>query len=406
MSRLQSLVEQQQVQIDELRQDCQAMREEAEVLRELLQRAQILRHEQFLAHAHRRRFKRMLQWHPRFAETTPLEVLQTPGLLHSIMTYAGQYPLSQCAATSRTICGGLDLPARRLYAVGGSDGAHVLGTVECFNRNDGTWEAVPPMPTPRSHLAACSCRGRGRLYAIGGTAGAQVLDVVEMFDTRKGMWNTLPSMPTARTAMAAAACGEYLYVVGGREGLRSLGTAERFHLETERWEPLPPMRCRRRFLAATVLQAKVYAVGGEDDSFAALDTVECFNPQVNQWVSTQPMPTRRRGLAVAALQGKLFAIGGGAAQTQGLMSHVVQALSTVEVYSAGEDQWTSLPPMPAPRMFLAAAAMCGKLYTLGGTNGSQIQRRLDRYDADTKDGSWMPLPSMSIGRKFFAAAVA
>jgi len=199
--------------------------------------------------------------------------------------------------------------------------------------------------------------------------------------------------------MAAAACGGHVYVVGGREGFRSLGTAERMHVAEGRWESLPGMPCRRRFLAATALRGKLYAVGGEDDSFFAQRAVERFDPAASRWEQVPPMPSRRRGLAAVALRGKLYAVGGGqVAQAQNS-----QALDVVEVYDPDAERWSTLSSMPSPRMFLAAAAMSGKLYAFGGSDGAQAQRTMERYDEETD--RWVALAPMLVRRVFFAAAV-
>jgi len=199
--------------------------------------------------------------------------------------------------------------------------------------------------------------------------------------------------------MAAAACGGHVYAVGGREGFCSLGTAERLHLAEGRWESLPSMTCRRRFLAATALQGKLYPVGGEDDWFVAQSAVEVFDPSARRWEQVPPMPSRRIGLAAVALRGKLFAIGGGQKAT----SQSTQAMDVVEVYDPSAERWSTLSPMPSPRMFLAAATMSGKLYVFGGSDGAQAQRSVDRFEEESDN--WVALAPMRVRRVFFAAAV-
>jgi len=392
------LLEKQQVQIGVLQRDYEAIKEENEALRVCLESAGWLAREQFDAQIHRRRFAKVLEKHPCTWEVAPFEVLQTSELLRLALGYAGPAATAPCAAASRSFLRGTELLPPRLYAIGGSDSVGALSTMERFDEQAGRWECLPSMPTPRSNLVACA--GGGRLYAIGGTDGAQVLGTVEMYDAEEGVWRHLPPMPTPRSGMAAAACEGYLYVVGGREGFRSLGIAERLRVLDGRWEVLPPMRVKRRFLAATALRGQLYTVGGEDDSFTPLRDVERFSGgTLGRWEQLPPMPTRRRGLAAVALRGKLYAIGGGqAAQAQA--SH---AVDTVEQYDVDACRWSSFPPMPSPRMFLAAAALSGRLYAVGGSDGAQALRTLERFDEETN--CWETLPSMPTRRVFFATAV-
>lgn len=399
LGRLLRLVEKQQVQMDALHRGLETCREEAAALRECLEQSGALTGERFSAEVHRRRFSEVLKRHPCTMDVCAAEVLQTQELFRHAVQCAGFPTARQCATVSRALLKNMDLLPPRLYAIGGSDGASPLSTVERFNETGMRWESLAAMPTARSNLAVLE--REGRLYAIGGTNGGQVLGTVECFDEKGEQWRALPPMPTARGGLAAATTHFHLYAIGGREGFQSLGTLERFDERTRGWETLPPMQSRRRFLAAATLQGKVYAVGGEDDAFAALRTVERFDPATNRWEPVAPMSTRRRGLAAVALRGRLYAIGGG---------HVAQgnpkaplALNTVECYNAETNRWEECAPMPTPRSFLAAVVLRGRIYAIGGSDGSQVLQTVECFDTETN--TWQTLPPMLTRRGFFAAAV-
>lgn len=407
MGRLLQLVENLQVQIDLLHRGHESIREENEALRACLESTGGLAREQFLAQVHRRRFAKVLRQHPYALEVHPAEVLQSPDLLQLTMRLAGAYVSQQCSAVSRALNQAAALLRPRLYTVGGSDGVAAASTVDRFDDQEARWEALPAMPTPRSHLVAVACAGQ--LFAIGGTDGERVLPTCEVFNWYNSEWKSLPPMPTARSGMAATASHGHLYVVGGREGFRSLGIVERFSVEDCSWSALPSMQSRRRFLAAAALGGNIYAIGGEDDTFTAVRNVEQFTEELNRWVPLPPLPTRRRGLAAVALRGKLYALGGGQVSQASTSSSerpaqaLPSALSSVDRYDPETSRWDALPPMPTPRMFLAAAVLSGKLYAIGGSDGAQALRTVERFDDDTT--SWQSFTLMPARRVFFAAAV-
>eukprot|EP00928_Gymnodinium_smaydae_P088615 TRINITY_DN72681_c0_g1_i1.p1 TRINITY_DN72681_c0_g1~~TRINITY_DN72681_c0_g1_i1.p1 ORF type:complete len:418 (-),score=79.13 TRINITY_DN72681_c0_g1_i1:73-1326(-) len=397
---IEGLMRSHQAQMDRLRSYCETLSNEGSALRECLGFAGLLRPEQFESRLHRVRFAKVLRRYPLSRNEVSVAsfdaVLMAADLIHALIPLAGLAAARSCAAVSRSLHRGVGLKPPRLYAIGGLDGSRSLADGERYDDRSQRWEAIAPMLTPRSNLVACAWEGS--LYAIGGTDGGQVLGALERFVEAENRWESLPEMPTPRSGMAAAVCNGSLYVIGGREGFRSLGTVERFEIAERSWEPLPPMEVSRRFLAATVLSGRLYAVGGEDDAFAALATAERLTLDAEAvWEHLPPMPTRRRGLAAAALRGRLFAVGGG----QAAAAQKSTALMVVECFDAVIGAWETLPVLPAPRVFLAAAALSGSLFVLGGSDGSQAHRSVDRLVA----GTWKSMRPMDTRRAFFAAAV-
>lgn len=62
-------------------------------------------------------------------------------------------------------------------------------------------------------------------------------------------------------------------------------------------------------LFADFLLSFRYAIGGHDGN-NHLDSAECFDPATNMWHTVSPMETRRRGIAAGALEGAIYAVGG------------------------------------------------------------------------------------------------
>lgn len=81
----------------------------------------------------------------------------------------------------------------------------------------------------------------------------------------------------------------------------------------------------------------------------------------------------------------------------------VQPLGAVERYDPASGVWESLPPMPTPRMFLAAVVLDGKLYAIGGSDGKQPLNCVECFDEASN--CWETVQAMPTRRVFFAAAV-
>lgn len=101
----------------------------------------------------------------------------------------------------------------------------------------------------------------------------------------------------------------------------------------------------------------------------------------------------RRGLAAALCAGKVYVIGGWDGTAY---------LSTVEVYDVVKGTWTTAKSMPKPRCFAAAVSLGGKVYVAGGYYGSYNLETVEVYDPDTDE--WSALPSMSCARRGLALA--
>ena len=80
------------------------------------------------------------------------------------------------------------------------------------------------------------------------------------------------------------------------------------------------------------------------------------------WVRKASMPTARTSLSVAAVNGKIYAIGGNDGSY----------LAVNEEYDPAANTWSARADMPTARHGLAAAAVNGKIYAIGGYGGSYL----------------------------------
>lgn len=148
------------------------------------------------------------------------------------------------------------------------------------------------------------------------------------------------------------------------------------------WTAQPPIPTARGALASAVLDGSIYVLGGATSSdpssktlwrkhVSMLDTLESYNPQTKHWSTLPPLPTPTGFLAAASLNGQIYAIGG--EDTAG------DNLATVESYSPGSGSWKTDAPLPAAKAGdHAAVGGGGRVYALDAKGGLEILQPHDQ----------------------------
>jgi N-acetylneuraminic acid mutarotase len=198
------------------------------------------------------------------------------------------------------------------------------GDVWEYDPNQNRWRARAPMPTARGALAVGVIDGK--IYAVGGKRDSRrdregkqegkILNTLEVYDPATDTWQTLPPMPTPRDHLAAAVLDGRLYAIGGRYGSigNSMAVNEMFDPNTRRWIPKAPMPSPRSGIAAAALGHRIYIFGGEDKKetgYVTFNLTESYDPDTDQWTTHDPMAHARHGLGAALLDGRVYVIAGG-----------------------------------------------------------------------------------------------
>eukprot|EP00293_Proteomonas_sulcata_P013487 CAMPEP_0184306820 /NCGR_PEP_ID=MMETSP1049-20130417/15715_1 /TAXON_ID=77928 /ORGANISM="Proteomonas sulcata, Strain CCMP704" /LENGTH=371 /DNA_ID=CAMNT_0026619165 /DNA_START=258 /DNA_END=1374 /DNA_ORIENTATION=- len=123
--------------------------------------------------------------------------------------------------------------------------------------------------------------------------------------------------------------------------------------------------------------------------------VQSTSDRYGDWRDEEPMPTARSYLAATALEGKIYALGG----FEGTLGN--RYLATVETYDPETRHWATCAELPFERSHLAAASTGGKLLALGGYCSGSTTSAVDRYDP-TAD-KWAQEKSMPTARDSLAA---
>jgi N-acetylneuraminic acid mutarotase len=121
---------------------------------------------------------------------------------------------------------------------------------------------------------------------------------------------------------------------------------------------------------------------------------------ITGWSHKAPKPTGRFGLAAVSFGGKVFAIGG----VEGSCGDIVPCSligpsTTVESYNPTTDTWIAEPSLSVGREGAGAAALGGKIYVVGGhVPGGEPSGAVEVFDSSSNSwtllpqSEWMPTP--------------
>ncbi|EFA08330.1 ring canal kelch homolog [Tribolium castaneum] len=133
-------------------------------------------------------------------------------------------------------------------------------------------------------------------------------------------------------------------------------------------------------------------VGGQAPK--AIRSVECYDFKEEKWYQVAEMPTRRCRAGLAVLHGKVYAVGGFNGSLR---------VRTVDVYDAALDQWNTCDHMEARRSTLGVAVLGNCIYAVGGFDGSTGLNTAEMYDPTT--AKWRSIAPMSTRRSSVGVGV-
>ncbi|XP_054269165.1 ring canal kelch homolog isoform X2 [Macrosteles quadrilineatus] len=133
-------------------------------------------------------------------------------------------------------------------------------------------------------------------------------------------------------------------------------------------------------------------VGGQAPK--AIRSVECYDFSTETWSSVAEMPGRRCRAGLVVLSGRVYAVGGFNGSLR---------VRTVDVYDAVLDQWTVSAGMEARRSTLGVAVLNNMIYAVGGFDGSTGLNSAEVYDPRTQE--WRMIASMSTRRSSVGVGV-
>ncbi|RXE58134.1 Kelch repeat-containing protein [Acetivibrio mesophilus] len=167
-----------------------------------------------------------------------------------------------------------------------------------------------------------------------------------------------------------------IYVAGGTNGTHYLNTLEEFDPDTNTWTQKAPMSQKRSGVGIVEADnGKIYAIGGFDGN-SYLNTVEEYDPINDSWTVKTSMNAPRSNFGIAFTAGKIYVMGGYDGTT----------LESVEVYDPYTDTWTGATDMPTARSNFGAGVVNGKIIAMGGICGTDNLKSVEEYDLSS--GKW------------------
>lgn len=182
------------------------------------------------------------------------------------------------------------------------------------------------------------------------------------------------------------------------------------------WKEKPAMPTSRYRLGMTSIvdQGQTYAIGGWTTSDTtpifgaqtlfelAMKAVERYDACSDTWEQLPSLPEPAANVAAVALNGKIYVLGGHSYDF--LVSDLVTKAS-VFVFDPQAARWTSGASLPEPLAGMAAAAANGKLYVFGG-GAESGEERATTLEYDPATNAWAERASMPGGSRIFAGAAA
>jgi hypothetical protein len=301
----------------------------------------------------------------------------------------------------------------------------VLGVVEPFGACTPSPEGVRVPTVPISATAAARWRREPdvqefadeevRAVAVGDTmyVGSAVrpnddgtifspLGTLYEYDPGEGALRRLPAVPVPAHHTEIVGWRGNVYIFGGfTKGEASRGVW-RYTPANGKWKAMADMPRPRGALSGAVIGDRFYAIGGASSAVIqhpqVYRTLDIYDFRTDSWTPGPSMAAARHHLAAAAVGGHLYVVGG--------RSNESMALTDVERFDPATSTWERLTPLPLGSGGLGAVAWKGRLIVLGGgddSHGGWVTPATWSYAPSS--GTWTRLADMKVPRHGFGAAI-
>ncbi|GAE87975.1 Kelch repeat-containing protein [Acetivibrio straminisolvens] len=253
----------------------------------------------------------------------------------------------------------------KIYVIGGIDDDLLpTNTVQYFNPSNNSWTPATNMLTARYNASSATLSGA--IYVAGGF-NSGYLKSVEAYNPSTGNWQSKANMNIARSSFGLASVNGKLYAISGKTtGNVRTNTVEEYDPSSNQWRFVANIPTPRSNFATAVVNGEIYVIGGlytyGTDSNAKCPIIEKYNPITNTWTRVADIPTARSNLAAVAINGKIYAMGG--------LQDFVGVTYITEEYDVASNKWKKVAYSGTEREGHTASVVNNKIYTIGGWNRS------------------------------------
>nr|XP_046161603.1 kelch-like protein 8 [Oncorhynchus gorbuscha] len=131
----------------------------------------------------------------------------------------------------------------------------------------------------------------------------------------------------------------------------------------------------------------LFCVGGRGGSGDPFRSIECYSISKNSWFFGPEMNSRRRHVGVISVGGKVYAVGGHDGS---------EHLGNMEMFDPLTNKWMMKASMNTKRRGIALAALGGPIYAIGGLDDNSCFNDVERYDIESD--RWTAVASMNTPR--------
>jgi|GEM_PF-1329996 len=237
-------------------------------------------------------------------------------------------------------------------------------------------------------------------------------NVTEIYDPNLGYWYQGANFPgTTRANGSAVGIGSKFYLIGGCLNSDCNGGVTNqvavYDVSTNEWSSVAGMNEPRATFAAAAYDGMIYVAGGTSHCGACvpLSSVERYNPYTNTWEYVASLPDAKWSMSsAAAIDGKIYVVGGSNGSP----------VATGFVYDIQSNTWSSIADAPVAASGAGITALNGYLYLISGVQNGIHSEAMYIYNPVTNvwsQGSSLPVKKynyspQTIGGSIYVAGAA
>ena len=199
----------------------------------------------------------------------------------------------------------------------------------------------------------------------------------------QGRWVRYAPVPDKNEERQGVAANGKLYLFGGNPVNQANapgappGHVWEYDPAADRWTRKKDMPLPAHHVGVAEQGGKIYVFGGAAQpkaggpNYIPVNNAWEYDPVADTWRALAPMPSTRIAVAAVAVGGRIYVMGGAGnyPQRDGMALNANEphrVLDTNEVYDPATNRWETRQTMPTPRSHMSASAAGGKIYLLGG----------------------------------------